>query len=84
MLLEEILSYIEETVNLADFPAHAEATDVVSGKLYDILQLEQTHTTLKLRTTDMKKNITGARPYSALLESCSLPGRRRCHGIRPC
>ena len=66
MLLEEILSYIEETVQLAGFPAcPAAGEDPVAAKLYDILKLEQTHSTLKLRTTDMKKNITGCMPYSA-------------------
>eukprot|EP01052_Picozoa_sp_SAG31_P014017 SAG31_NODE_858_length_11437_cov_38.887049_3_plen_844_part_00 len=78
VLLEEILSYIEETVNLACFPADTDAADLVSRKLYDILKLEQTHATLKLRTTDMKKNIIGCmHKIETLREQCQVISERQ-------
>lgn len=79
VLLEEILSYIEETVQLASFASSPDPTDdAVTAKLYDILKLEQTHTTLKLRTTDMKKNITGCmHKIETLREQCQVISERQ-------
>ena len=76
--LEEILSYIEETVQLASFPVRPEEEDVVGCKLYDILKIGETHNILQLRSTDMKKNVTGCmHKIETLREQCQVISERQ-------
>ena len=62
VVLLEILNYIMETCSATGLPNGPESdTDHVGMQLFEILDLENTATTLRLRTADMKKNITGCR-----------------------
>lgn len=79
VLLEEILTYIMETCSATELPDGPESeTDHVGMQLFEILDLENTASTLRLRTADMKKNITGCRhKIETLREQCQVISERQ-------
>jgi hypothetical protein len=65
-------------VQLASFPVRPEEEDVVGCKLYDILKIGETHNILQLRSTDMKKNVTGCmHKIETLREQCQVISERQ-------
>lgn len=79
VLLQEILNYIMETCQAAALPQGPEsATDHVGMQLFDILDLENTANSLRLRTADMRKNITGCQhKIETLREQCQVISERQ-------
>jgi hypothetical protein len=79
VLLEEILNYIQETCDATGLPAGPESeTDHIGVQLFEILDLENTANTLRLRTADMRKNITGCRhKIETLREQCQVISERQ-------
>ena len=64
-------------------PGRPDPSDVVGCQLFEILDLRGAHTTLGLRATDMKKNITGCRhKISTLGEQCQVHTVGRCARVK--
>ena len=64
---------------MTDLPTGPENDgDHIGAQLFEILDLENTHNTLRLRTADMRKNITGCRhKIETLREQCQVISERQ-------